>query len=299
MTRRWIALLTIAAACVPLAALTPQDAPRAERPDRLLSRRYVEGDRLRYVMNAQNDGSKYEVRISATTKKASDGGFVEEFAWSDLVVNGAPRSLADTAQAFRVGVTLEGGVPFTMPDLSKALAIIGPVTDVLTFYSDLFLAMHQGALRKAGDRFYFSNPTAASWADGTVVVLGESHIDFDITLTAVDAASDVATLLIKHVPPPAPKIRLPAEWMHPRVADTPNNWVQVRKTATGFAASVGKEGFDVTLKVQMSTGKIVSASMENPVTKVTRACADAALAQCGDAQPAPTLRRIALWLIRE
>jgi hypothetical protein len=169
----------------------------------------------------------------------------------------------------------------------------------MTFYSDLFLAMHQGALRKAGDHFYFPSPTTASWADGTAVVLGEDHIDFDITLTAVDTASDVATLLIKHVPPSAPKIRLPADWMSARVADTPNNWVQVRKTATGFAASVGKETFDVTLNVDISNGKILSARMENPVTKVTRACSDAALTQCGDAQATPTLRRIELSLLRE
>jgi hypothetical protein len=169
----------------------------------------------------------------------------------------------------------------------------------MTFYADLFLAMHHGGLRKAGDHFYFRSPITSSWADGTVVVLGEDHIDFDITLTAVDTASDVAMLLIKHVPPPVPKIRLPADWMRARVAETPNNWVQVRKTATGFAASVGKETFDVTLNLGISNGKILSARMENPVTKVTRACSDAALTQCGDAQATPVLRRIELSLVRE
>ena len=186
-----------------------------------------------------------------------------------------------------------------MPDLSKAPGLIGPVTDVMTFYSDLFLAMHHGALIKAGDHFYFPSPITASWADGAVVVLGEDHIDFDITLTDVDTTSDVATLLIKHVPPPAPNIRLPADWMRARVAETPNNWVQVRKAATGFDASVGKETFDVTLNVDMSNGKILSARMENPVTKVTRACSDAALSQCGDARATPTLRRIELSLLRQ
>ena len=77
MTPRWTALLTVAASFVPLAAL---DAPQAER---LLSRRYDEGERVQYVMKGQNDGSTYEVRITATTKKASNGRFVEEFAWSD------------------------------------------------------------------------------------------------------------------------------------------------------------------------------------------------------------------------
>jgi hypothetical protein len=291
MSRPWAVVLIIVSAFVPLAA---QNARPAER---LLSRRYTEGERLQYLMKGHDGGSTYEVRITGTTKKARDGRFVEEFAWTDLVANGAPRALAATSQAFRLAVTLEGGVPFEVPDLSKAPDIIGPVTDVMTFYADLFLAMHQGALRKAGDRFYFPNPMTSSWADGTVVVLGEDHIDFDITLTAVDTASQLATLLIKHVPPSAPKIRLPADWMSARVAETPNNWVLVRKTATGFAASVGKETFDVTLDVDTSNGKILSAKMENPVTKVTRACSDAALTKCGDAQATPTLRRIELSLV--
>jgi hypothetical protein len=288
----WAALLAVAA-FVPLAA---QDVPHVER---LLSRRYVEGDRVQYLMKTQNDGSTYEVRITATTKKTSDGRFVEEFAWSDMVANSAPRALAATSQAFRLAVTLEGGAPFEIPDLSKAPGLIGPVTDLMTFYSDLFLAMHQGTLRKAGDHFYFPSPITASWADGTVVVLGEDHIDFDITLTSVDTASGVATLLVKHVPPPAPKIRLPADWMRAPVADTSNNFVQVRKTATGFAASVGKETFDVTLNVDLSDGKILSATMVNPVTKVTRECSDAAVTQCGDLKPDPTLRRIEMSLLRE
>src|SRR6266487_1025741 len=224
MTPHWTALLTVAASFVPLAAL---DAPQAER---LLSRRYGEGERVQYVMKGQNDGSTYEVRITATTKKASNGRFVEELAWSDMVADGAPRALAATSQAFRLAVTLEGGAPFDIPDLSKAPGLIGPVTDLMTFYSDLFLAMHQGGLRKAGDHFYFPSPITASWADGIVVVLGEDHIDFDITLTAVDTVSHIATLLIKHVPPPVPNIRLPAAWMQARVSEAPNNWVEVQKT---------------------------------------------------------------------
>jgi len=159
--------------------LAAQDPPKAGR---LLSRRYIAGDRIQYVMKTQNDGSSYEVRITATTRKETDGRFVEDFAWSEMVANGAPRPLAATSQAFRLTVTLEGGAPFDMPDLSKAPGLIGPVTDLMTFYADLFLAMHQGALQKAGDRFCFSNPTASSWADGRVVVLGEDHVDFEVAL---------------------------------------------------------------------------------------------------------------------
>jgi hypothetical protein len=86
--------------------------------------------------------------------------------------------------------------------------------------------------------------------------------------------------------------------MRARIADTPNNWVEVRRTADGFNASVGKETFDVTLDVAISNGKILSARMENPVTKVIRACSDAALTQCGNARANPIVRRIEMSLDR-
>jgi hypothetical protein len=79
-----------------------------------------------------------------------------------------------------------------MPDLSKAPGLIGPVADLMTFYSHLFLTMHQGALRKRGDHFYFPSPTTASWADGTTIVLGEDHIDFDIWVSAASFSSVIA-----------------------------------------------------------------------------------------------------------
>jgi hypothetical protein len=66
MTRHWTLLLTIAAAFVPLAA---QDAPQAER---LLTRRYVQGDRVQYLMKAQDGGSTYEVRIRQDQLQGGD-----------------------------------------------------------------------------------------------------------------------------------------------------------------------------------------------------------------------------------
>ena len=62
--------------------------------------------------------------------------------------------------------------------------LIGPVTDLLTFYSDLFLAIHGGTLRAPGDRFLFPSPTVSSWADGVRVMIGESEVDFDVRLLA-------------------------------------------------------------------------------------------------------------------
>jgi hypothetical protein len=85
--------------------------------------------------------------------------------------------------------------------------------------------------------------------------------------------------------------------MRAPIADVSNNWVQVEKTATGYDASVGKETFDVTLKVSLADGRLISATMVNPVTAITRTCSDEALTQCGDAKPDPTMRRIEMTLV--
>src|SRR5215472_19082454 len=151
----------------------------------LLSRRYRDGERLSYLMKGRNNGGAYEIRLTALVKKRADGQFVEEYAWSEFVVDGVPEALTPASREFRQAVTLAGGSPFiTMPDLSKVqLGLIGPVTDLLTFYADLFLATHAGQLRETGDRFVFVNPIAPSWADGTRVLIGEDSVDFDIQLT--------------------------------------------------------------------------------------------------------------------
>lgn len=237
--------------------------------------------------------------MTATVRKNADGRFFEEYAWSDLIENGTPRVLSPTSQAFRVAITLEGAAPFALPDLSKAPGLIGPITDLMTFYADLFLAIHGGVLRQPGDRFYVPSPATGSWADGTVVVIGEDAVDFDITLTDVDRLSGIAVLSIKHVPPAEPKIRMAGEWMRAPVADTPNNYVQVRKTTGGYSASVGKETFDVQLRIALADGKILSATMDNPVTKVTRECSDAALTQCGEVRPDPTFRHVDMSRVSE
>jgi hypothetical protein len=72
--------------------------------------------------------------------------------------------------------------------------LIGPITDLLTFYSDLWLADRMGKLSHAGDHFYQNHGTPASWADGNIVVIGETSIDFDVTLADINPSDKVATL---------------------------------------------------------------------------------------------------------
>ena len=257
------------------------------REGKLLSRRYEAGEKLGYHMKGSNRGrlatTNYEADARGEVKRDAAGKFFEEYAWSNLMVNGKPVAVSSAAKDFRQSVSLDPGVTPSVPNLSQVIALIGPITDLLTFYSDLWLANRLAELHRAGDHFYFARGTPNSWADGTYTVVGEDSIDFDLVLKEVDTASHLATLVVRHVPPAKPQIKLPAEWMRAPVAETPNNWVQVQKSANGkYSAEVGKETFDVELKVTLLDGEIVSATLDNPVEVLARECADVALSSCGE-----------------
>ena len=96
-------------------------------------------------------------------------------------------ALPPSSQALRQVLSLTPNPSLGIPDLSKVHPMmIGPITDLLTFYADMLIAKSQGKLARAGDHFYFKHGTPNSWADGTYVTLGQDSIDFDVTLAEVD-----------------------------------------------------------------------------------------------------------------
>jgi hypothetical protein len=283
--------------CAPQLPAQSGNAP-ASTPSPL-GRHYTEGEKLTYHMKGDNDGWSYEVQASAVVKKNEDGHFVEEYAWSDFKSN-APMSLSPASLNFRQTLSLDPAIQPSIPDLSQVQPfLIGPITDLLTFYSDLWLAIRQSTLAHAGDHAYVKFGGPSSWADGTYVILGEDSIDFDLTLKELNASTQVATLRVRHVPPPQPKVRLPAPWMQTPVADTPNNWIDVKgKNAAGkYIAQVGKETFDVEIKISMKDGRILSATLENLVNVRQRECSDAAFVDCGAPSDHQIHRQIDLQLV--
>jgi hypothetical protein len=253
----------------------------------LLARHYREGETFSYVMKTSNRGRTstldYTIAADVAVKRDAEGRFFEEVAWHDLVVDGGPFALPASSQAFRQLLTREANPKYAqIPDLSKVHPmLIGPITDLLTFYADLLVA-HRAGLVEVGDHFHLAHGTPASWADGQRVLIGEDSIDFDVTLKGIDRAARTATLLVRHVPSTPPQIRIPAEWMRPPVADTPNNWVQVERTAPDtFTAGIGQETFDATITLSLADGHVLAATLENPVQVLERACKDAALTECG------------------
>jgi hypothetical protein len=263
-----------------------------------LARHYTEGEKLTYHMKGNNDSWTYEVQATGVVKRDANGRFVEEYAWSDFKSN-ASMSLSPASLSFRQTLSLDPAIPPAIPNLSQVQPfLIGPITDLLTFYSDLWLAIRQTDLKHAGDHAYVKFGGPSSWADGNYVILGEDSIDFDLTLKVLDPSSQIATLLVRHVPPPQPKVKLPAPWMQTPVADTPNNWIDVKgKNNDGkYVAAVGKETFDAEIKISLKDGKIISATLDNLVEEHRRECSDAALLECADLSDHQIQRQIEIQL---
>ncbi len=283
--------------CMLCAPQLPAQSASPSTPIPSLTRHYTEGEKLSYHMKGDNDGWIYEVQANAVVKKNADGHFVEEYAWSDFKSN-APMSLSPASLNFRQTLSLDPAIQPSIPDLSQVQPfLIGPITDLLTFYGDLWLAIRQSTLTRTGDHAYVKFGGPSSWADGTYVILGEDSIDFDLTLKELNASTQVATLLVQHVPPPQPKVKLPAPWMQAPVSDTPNNWIDVKKNAAGkYIAQVGKETFDVEIKVSLKDGEILSATQENLVQTRQRECSDAAFVDCGPPSDHQIHRQIELTL---
>jgi hypothetical protein len=243
-----------------------------------------------------SDVRTYTATAAAVVSKSASGIYAEPFAWSDLIWNGQPVALLPDDAAMRETLSLDPEYRLTVPNLSKVNPrLIGPITDLLTFYADLQIAARMKELKQPNDHVFFKHGTPSSWADGQYFIIAEDAIDFDITLRSVDAATRTATLIVKHVPPAQLSVKLPAAWMQVPIATVPNNWVEVAKQGEGsFDAEVGAETFEVELKVSMEDGRLLSAHMENPVDVVDRHCKDAALTDCSESTRFKILRQISI-----
>jgi hypothetical protein len=288
--------LIASALCAGPFVLQGQTPPTRSNP---LERSYHSGEVLVYEMTTVNEDTHYRIRAEGIVGPDSNGALVERYKWTQMEFNGNPVTLKPGTENFRQLLTLAPEHPPIMPDLTKVdPRLIGPITDMMTFYVDLWLANKLRQLHRVGDHFYFHSPmSASSWADGRRVLLGESAVDFDLTFKELDTSNQTAILEIKHVPPPQSAIHLKAEWMKKPVDSLPNNWVTVSKTATGYDAGMGQETFDVLIKISTLDGKILHVTMNNLVHTVMCSCEDEALTKCSALQPHDILRQVEVTLL--
>ena len=278
--------------------LAVTSAQSAQPSPNIFAGRPKVGERMTYRMKGINDKWRYQVQASGVVRKDSKENLIESYTWSHLVSNGAAVTLPPSRARFREVLSIDPGRPPSIPNLGAAPpALIGPITDLATFYVDLWLATRLGGkLSHAGDHAHLNLGTPASWADGRRVLTGEDAVDFDFTLLSVNRVAKFATLLVQHVPPAQARVRFPAPWMRKTVLGTPNNWVQVIRENGKFVAAVGVETFDVQMKVSLENGKILSGTLENLVRARERDCRDAALTSWDAPRPLQISRHVEISL---
>lgn len=271
----------------------------------VLHRSYEEGEQLRYRMTAvshkRGGTARLEAVAVAAVRQDEQDRFFEELRWTGFVRDGAPFELAASSRKFRQRLSLSSDAYLSIPDLTQIQPVlIGPVTDLLTIYADLWLAMRQHGLSEPGDHARVRHGESNTWADGTRIVRGEDAIDFEITLVDIDATAGIATVLVRHVPPDRPAIDMPAEWMRQQLAEAPNNWMQVVNIGKGrYLAMTGNETFDVKIDVDLDDGSILFAHMDNRIEVLERICTGMALSDCGDARRHAIVREVELADVRD
>ena len=297
MARKLGSAVAVTVLVLGVGLLPAQEATHATRP---LVCVYRDGEHATYHMTASNKDVHrdlhYEADVASTVKKNSNGIYVEDFEWTALVTNQQPTPIPKGSDAIHQLLSRDPAFALSVPDLSKVPPmLIGPITDLLTFYVDLQLAVRDSKLSKAGDHFLFEYGKPASWADGAAVCVGEDSLDFDVSLVAIDAAKGIATTVVKHVPPSKPQIRKLADWTAVAVADTPNNWIQVVKLGPdSYLGQVGKETFEVRLETRLADGHLVSATLENFVDVLERTSKSQDLSNPGEGTRYRIVRKIEL-----
>ena len=138
-----------------------------------------------------------------------------------------------------------------MPDLAHVdPKLIGPITDFMTFYVDLWRAEKLGELKKTGDQLYFKQGTRSRGRRS--VVSSASLHRLRLHVEECRRSQPEATLEM-----PSRSAREVAGHAHRRLDAHPRSrhseqLVGVNRTQDGkFHAAVGKETFDVEIKVSL------------------------------------------------
>jgi hypothetical protein len=118
-----------------------------------LQRRYTDQAVSHYLMTGNNDGWQYTIQATDVVKRDTDGRYYEEIGWSGLT-SSAQQALTPASLALRQTVSLDDPASYMrVPNLANVQPLlVGPITDTLTIYSDLLLAMQAKLVQPRADR---------------------------------------------------------------------------------------------------------------------------------------------------
>lgn len=241
-------------------------------------RHYVKGQVSNYSYTENEDGAvtTAEARLRSYIHGGIGG---EQVKWFELTSAG--QNMNAQARAFPpYDLSLDPRDPdgLALPNTQTAGDLLGPITDLGTFYVDLSIPVGIDNLHQPGQSYTDPTPLSGNFASATSPV-GQDLIQLTTTLTSLNATQ--ATFTSTYVPPPQGGLTLTQPFMDsPVCGSTPNNFELVQQQGTGYQALWGCENFTVTTVVNRPSGQIVSAQITNPLQLDEVTCTDEALTDC-------------------
>ena len=245
----------------------------------ILNRRYQDGEVIKYHIYHSyfENGVLKEIQEgNALSKTVAEpaGGFHESVTWKRLTSNGKE---VKADPNYKQILTLD-------PKSKLKMAIPPPtmmnrlVFDTLNFFANEFVAISKANLIQPGDHALLNGKGVNSWKNPqTGIILGADCLDYDVMLLALNGRH--ATVRVVNIPPlSACEIALPEgnwSWLKNQLGEPENNLFQIQKQADGkFMAFSGIEIVDTIMQIDIESGKILSASMHNPVVRQVAICYD-------------------------
>lgn len=241
---------------------------------------YTNGQITRYSYTEQDAGST--ARRSATAELTTvvvNGVGSEIVRWVALQEK-TGHDLSAQARGFSAyNLSLDPrSAPLQRVSTQEVPELEGPVDDLLNFFVDLSPGVGVARLHAAGDSYTMAQPVSGDFS-GAAVPLGRDLILLTTTLKRVDATQ--AEFQSSYQPPAGTGLPPYRPWMSAPVCGTaPNNFQTVEKQGPGFLALWGCESFVIDTIVDRLDGRIVSATMVNPLSLQGKFCQDAALTAC-------------------
>ena len=256
--------------------------PASQPTEYSYSRRYVVGEVDHYELKAHSEGEDGQlVGVSAHRTFLKRGIPHERVRWIQLTETelGDQTFFAREVPPYDLSLAPDGELKPARVYGSSSM--LGMVTDLYTF----FFAVSPGAgtadVHRAGDTYTVSEPLSGDWSDQPGFLLGEDRTSVHLKLVSI--ASGVVTYQTDLLPPQETSLPMHRPWMEePVCAGASNNFQMVLRQQDRFQAVWGCESSRIVSEVDASSGKILSAKMDNRLTFRTRLCVDEQLENCTD-----------------
>jgi hypothetical protein len=222
---------------------------------------------------------------------------------ADLTVHGGPDKAVYAYPAehyepwkrelppYRISLHPNGGI--RLPTL-EVPSMTGMLTDLNTFFVAISPRVGIEKVNKIGESYV--NPTLlyGDWSNAGTTSLGQDCTQLKITLSAL--STGLVTFQSDFLPPSENNMKFNKNWMIPPVTPgTANNFQMLKSNPDGTLSALwGNERYTVITKIDRSSGRILSAIMENDLKLKMRNGCDRELDSCGAELPVVMHRDVLL-----